>query len=85
MSALAWARQPPGAPGHRALARLVEQRVILSTITLDPTCAAGVHPERLRKLAREGGAGLPLSTCGRCRRCAATRLWSPRCSTRLRA
>jgi TnpA family transposase len=54
MSALAWARQPPGAPGHRALARLVEQRAILSTITLDPICAEGVHPERLRKLAREG-------------------------------
>jgi TnpA family transposase len=54
MSALAWARQPPGAPGHRALARLVEQRAILSTIGLDPTCAEGVHPERLRKLAREG-------------------------------
>src|SRR5271170_7049126 len=54
MSALAWARQPPGAPGRRALARLVEQRAILSTITLDPICAEGVHPERLRKLAREG-------------------------------
>ena len=54
MSALAWARQPPGAPGHRALARLVEQRAILSAIALDPACAEGVHPERLRKLAREG-------------------------------
>ena len=54
MSGLAWARQPPGAPGHRALARLVEQRGLLSTIGLDPACAEGVHPERLRKLAREG-------------------------------
>src|SRR5215467_2690881 len=26
LSRLAWARQPPGAPGHRALTRLVEQR-----------------------------------------------------------
>ena len=54
MSKLAWARQPPGAPGHRALARLVEQRAILRTIGLDPAGAEGVHPERLRKLAREG-------------------------------
>src|SRR5271165_3457558 len=54
ISKLAWARQPPGAPGHRALARLVEQRAILSTIGLDPAGAEGVHPERLRKLAREG-------------------------------
>jgi Domain of unknown function (DUF4158) len=54
MSGLAWARQPPGAPGHRALARLVEQRAVLSAIGIDPACADGVHPERLRKLAREG-------------------------------
>jgi Domain of unknown function (DUF4158) len=54
MSVLAWVRQPPGVPGHRALARLIEQRVILSAIALDPTGAEGVHPERLRKLAREG-------------------------------
>ncbi len=54
LSGLAWARQPPGAPGHRALARLVEQRGLLSTIGINPACAEGVHPERLRKLAREG-------------------------------
>ncbi|HXC28798.1 MAG TPA: hypothetical protein VNV38_12645 [Stellaceae bacterium] len=54
MSRLVWARQPPGAPGHRALARLVEQRAILSVIAIDPACAEGVDPERLRKLAREG-------------------------------
>jgi len=55
MSMLAWARQPPGAPGHRALARIVEQIGILRAVGLDPACAEGVHPERLRKLAREGG------------------------------
>ena len=55
MSVLAWARQPPGAPGHRALARLVEQRAALRAIGLDPACAEGVHAERLRKFAREGG------------------------------
>jgi hypothetical protein len=54
-SVLAWARQPPGAPGHRALARLIERLDALRTLGLDPACADGVHPERLRKLAREGG------------------------------
>ena len=29
MSVLAWARQPPTAPGHRALARIVEQLTYL--------------------------------------------------------
>src|SRR5215213_2274984 len=55
MSMLAWARQPPGAPGHRALARIIEQIGILRAVGLDPACIEGVHPERLRKLAREGG------------------------------
>jgi hypothetical protein len=54
ISVLAWARQPPGAPTHRALARLLEQRAVLSAIALDPVSAEGVHPERLRRLAREG-------------------------------
>ena len=55
MSVLAWARQPPGAPGHTALKRIVEQLACLRAVGLDPACADGVHPERLRKLAREGG------------------------------
>ena len=54
LSNLAWARQPPGAAGHRALSRLIEQRAMLKTIGLDPACADRVHPERLRQLAREG-------------------------------
>jgi hypothetical protein len=54
MSVLAWARQPPGALGHRALARVVEQRAVLRAIALGPSWAEGVHPERFRKLAREG-------------------------------
>lgn len=54
MSVLVWSRQPPGAPGHRALARVVEQRAALRAIALDPSWAEGVHPERFRKLAREG-------------------------------
>jgi TnpA family transposase len=54
-SVLAWVRQPAGAPGHRSLTRLVERLGILRALGLDPACADGVHPERLRKLAREGG------------------------------
>src|SRR3954466_13708534 len=46
---------PAGAPGHKALKRVVEQLTRLRAVGLDPTCAEGVHPERLRKLAREGG------------------------------
>jgi hypothetical protein len=55
LSVLGWARQPPGAPGHKALARIVEQLTCLRAVGLNPACAEGVHPERLRKLAREGG------------------------------
>jgi hypothetical protein len=54
MSMLAWARLPPGAPGHAALKRLTEQLACLRAVGLDPICADGVHTERLRKLAREG-------------------------------
>ena len=43
-----------GCPGHRALARVVEQRACLRAVNLDPACTEGVHSERLRKLAREG-------------------------------
>jgi TnpA family transposase len=53
-SVLAWARQPPTAPGHRALARIVEQLTCVRAVGLKPAIAEGVHPERLRKLAREG-------------------------------
>jgi len=55
LSVLGWARQPPGAPGHKALARIVDQLTHLRSVRLNPACADGVHPERLRKLAREGG------------------------------
>ena len=54
-SVLAWARQPPAAPGHRALGRLVAALEWLRAIGLDPACTAGMHPERLGRLAREGG------------------------------
>ena len=55
ISTLAWARQAPGAPGHRALARLAAQLRCLRAIGLDPAHAEGVHPERLRQLSRMGG------------------------------
>jgi len=55
LSVLAWSRQPPAVPGHRALARIVDQLACLRAIGLDPSCAEGVHAERRRKLAREGG------------------------------
>jgi TnpA family transposase len=54
MSVLAWARQAPGAPGHRAFARLVAQLTCLRAINLAPALAEGVHPERLRQLSRMG-------------------------------
>lgn len=55
MSVLAWSRQPPGAAGFRALSRVVDQLACLRAVGLDPACTDGVHAERLRKLAREGG------------------------------
>lgn len=54
LSSIAWARQPPGAPGHRAISRVLDQREHLLSLDLDPAVAEGVHPERLRQLAREG-------------------------------
>lgn len=54
LSGLAWARQPPGAANHRALARIVDQLTCLRAIGLDPACTEAIHPERLRQLAREG-------------------------------
>jgi TnpA family transposase len=54
LSEFAWARLPPGVVGHRSLTRLIEQVQLLRSLQLDPTAAEGVHPERLRQLAREG-------------------------------
>src|SRR3954470_12253324 len=42
------------AVARRSLARLVGQLARLRAIGLDPACTDGVHPERLRQLAREG-------------------------------
>ncbi|AWK88574.1 Tn3 family transposase [Azospirillum thermophilum] len=54
VSSLAWARQPPGAPGHRSMARLVDQLRLLRQVGVAPTATDGVHADRVRQLAREG-------------------------------
>jgi hypothetical protein len=54
LSRLAWCRLPPGVPGHRAIGRVLDQRDHLLAVRLDATVTEGVHPERLRQLAREG-------------------------------
>lgn len=54
LSVLAWARQPPGLPGHRSLSRLLDQLRRLRAVGIAPDAAAAVHPDRLKQLAREG-------------------------------
>lgn len=54
VSTLAWARQAPGAPGHRSLARLVEQLQRLRQIGIDPEAASGIHADRVKQLGRQG-------------------------------
>lgn len=53
-SELAWVRQPAGAVGHRAFRAIIDRLELLRDIDLDPACADGVHPERMRRLAMEG-------------------------------
>ena len=53
-STLAWARQPPGSPGRRALAQLIEQLRRLRSVALDPQMFRGVHEDRRRALVRQG-------------------------------
>jgi hypothetical protein len=81
ISVLAWARQPPGAPTHRALARLLEQRAVLSAIALDAAGAEGCTPSACAGSRARAPASLP-SICECCRRCAAAPPWSRPCSTR---
>ena len=84
MSVLAWARQPPGAPGHRALARLVEQLGGCARSASTPPAPRASTPSACASWRARAGASPP-SICGRCRRSAAAPLWSPRCSTPSRA
>jgi TnpA family transposase len=54
ISSMAWARQPPSAPGYRSLDRLIDQLEYLRRISLDPAARIAVHPDRLNQLAQEG-------------------------------
>lgn len=54
ISVLAWVRQPPGKPGRRAFAAILDRLAILRAIDLDPGLVAALHPERLRRLSQEG-------------------------------
>ncbi|MGF7176663.1 Tn3 family transposase [Azospirillum doebereinerae] len=54
VSSLTWTRQPPGTPGHRSMARLVDQLRHLRQVGIDPAATDGVHADRIRQLAREG-------------------------------
>ena len=54
ISILAWIRQPPGRPGRRAFAEILERLSTLRAIGLEPEVVAPVHPERLRRLNQEG-------------------------------
>ena len=53
-SVLAWVRQPPGKPGRRAFAAILDRLSILRAIDLDADLVTAIHPERLRRLSREG-------------------------------
>jgi len=54
VSNLSWARQGPGALGHRSLDRLIEQLTYLRAVGLPTTMTDPVHADRVRQLAREG-------------------------------
>ncbi|KAA0675758.1 Tn3 family transposase [Roseomonas genomospecies 6] len=54
VSSLAWARQSPGAPGHRSMTRLIDQLRHLRQVGITPTATDGIHADRVRQLAREG-------------------------------
>lgn len=54
LSPLSWARQPPGAAGHRALVRLLGQLGRLRSLGLDATLVEAIQTDRRQALAREG-------------------------------
>jgi TnpA family transposase len=53
-SVLAWVRQPPGKPGRRAFAAILDRLSRLRAMGLDGAVGEPVHPERLRRLRQEG-------------------------------
>ena len=54
LSGLGWVRQPPGKPGRNTFAVIIRRLALLRDIGIDPNIAAGIHPERLRRLCQEG-------------------------------
>ena len=54
LSHLGWARQPPGKPGRKTFAAILDRLMLLRAIGLDAARASSVHPERLRRLCQEG-------------------------------
>ena len=54
LSPLAWARQPQGAAGHRALTQIVHQLDRLRSLGLDPAIVEAIQADRRRALSREG-------------------------------
>lgn len=54
VSTLAWVRQPPGKPGRRAFAAILDRLAALRAIGLAPDLTSTVHPERVRRLCQEG-------------------------------
>jgi len=54
LSGLGWVRQPPGKPGRKTFAVIIRRLALLRDIGIDPDIAAGIHPERLRRLCQEG-------------------------------
>ena len=76
MSLLAWARQPPGAPGYRALARIIEQLTSLRAVGLNPAVTGTRSIPNGCASWPAKAEGLPRNICGLCRRHAVPR-WSP--------
>lgn len=54
LSALAWTRQAPGAPGHRALTRLINQLSHLRALAIAPAILEEIHADRVRVMVRQG-------------------------------
>ena len=54
ISSLTWVRQPPGQPGRRAFAAILDRLSLLRAIDLDSGLVDTIHPERLRRLCQEG-------------------------------
>lgn len=71
-SVLARVRQPPGKPGRRAFAAILERLSILRAIELDPDLVTAIHVERLRRLCQEGArlTAQHLTSLNPARRCA---------------